>query len=56
MRELFEICQNTQFFNFFGAFLSFEGGETSQKRRKIVCSDLLFSETLNGISNNIIPC
>ena len=43
MSELFEICQKIQFFELFWCFLSFEGGEFSQKRCKIVCSDL--SET-----------
>ena len=41
MRELFESCKKKiQFFNFFWSFLNFEGGEFSQKRCKIVCSDV----------------
>ena len=39
MRKLFEICQKYNFLPFW-FFLSFEGGEFSQKRCKIVCSDV----------------
>ena len=40
MRELFEICQKYSFLTFL-VFFSFEGGvEFSQKRCKIVCSDV----------------
>ena len=41
MRELFETCQKMHvFLKLFWCFLSFEGGEFSQKRCKIVRSDV----------------
>ena len=41
MRELFDICQKNTVFKIFWCFLSFEGGGGfSQKRCKIVCSDV----------------
>ena len=40
MRELFEIYKKNTVFQLFWCFLSFEGGDFSQKRCKIVCFDV----------------